>query len=134
MLGHEAYILQNLLTYFAHISFPEAQKLVVLADLLKVQILKTVLHSERHVYFAINNATFEIKLTDLLFDLQEKVSHQQDVYLFDILHLNSVDAVDLRDEALRVFPEVVQVRWQSILHYFLLASVHCFDQEPLIEG
>ena len=86
------------------------------------------------MYFAINNATFEIKLTDLLFDLEEKVSHQQDVYLFDILHLNSVDAVDLRDEALRVFPEVVQVGWQSIFHYFLLTSVHGLDQEPLIEG
>ena len=86
------------------------------------------------MYFAINNAAFEIELTDLLFDLEEKVAHQQDVYLFNILHLNSVDAVDLRDEALRVFPEVVKVRWQSILHYFLLTSVHCFDQEPLIEG
>ena len=109
MCSHKAYILQDLLTNITHVFLPEAQKLVIFADFLQVQILQTVLHSERHVDFAINNATFEIKLTDLLFDFQEEVAHEQDVNLFNVFHLHCVDTVDFSYEALGVFSKVIQV-------------------------
>ena len=107
MLGHESNILQDLLTNIAHIVATEAQEFIILRDCLQIDILKTVFHCEWLVNLAIDYAAFEIKLTELLLDLEEEVAHEQDVHFLNVLHLDGVDTVDLGDETLRVALQVI---------------------------
>ena len=74
MLSHEADILQDLLANGAHVPLAESQELVFLTNCLQIDIFETIFHSEGHMNFAINNATFEIKFAYLFFDFHEKIS------------------------------------------------------------
>ena len=65
--------------------------------------------------------------------VEEQVAHEQDVDLLDVLHLDGIDAVDLRDHALRVLLQVLKVLGQGVTEYSLLTLVHRLDQEALVK-
>ena len=107
MFSHEADILEDLLTNASHVSLAESQELVILTNCLQIDIFETVFHCEGHMDLAIDYATFQIKFAYLLFDLHEKISHEQDVDFLDIFHLDGVDTIDLSDETLWILTDMV---------------------------
>ena len=134
MLGHEGDILEYLLANRAHVIALEAQEFVILSDRLQVDILKTVFHSERLVNLTVDDATFEIKLAELFFHFEEKVTHEKNVHFLDIFHLYCINAINLGDETLWVAFKVIKISRQGFLQDSLLTCVHCLDQEAPIEG
>ena len=52
-------------------------------------------------------ASFEIKLAFLVFNFEEQVTHEQNVHFLDVFHLDCVDTIDLCDQTLRVFLQVL---------------------------
>jgi hypothetical protein len=50
----------------------------------------------------------------------------------DILHLDSIDAVDPCNHRFRVLTEKFYVLWQAVNEDRKLSIVHCFDQEALV--
>ena len=102
MSGHKLDIPINRLTNASHISSAETQEFFSFAVLHQIDILETVGHGERLVYLSVDNTAFQIKLAQLFLDILKQVSHQQDVHLSDVLHLDSIDAIDFGDQAFGV--------------------------------
>ena len=127
MLGHKSYVYQNLLADKPHVVPLEAQELIIFANILKIDILQAIFHSERLVNLTIDDASFKIKLTKLITHFQEQIVHEQYVDFLNVFHLYCVNAINFRDEALWVFPEVVEIARQGLFKNFLLAFVHSFD-------
>jgi len=142
--GHKLDIPVNRLANAPHVSSAEPQEFFCLAVLHQIDILEAVFHGERLVYFSVYNTAFQIKLAQLFFDVLKQVPHQQDVHLSDVLHLDSIDAIDFCDQAFRVFAlvtvsvlyvaftQMVKVAWQSFDKDCLLTLVHCLYQKSLV--
>ena len=127
VLGHKPDVFQDLLTDKAHVVSLEAQELIIFANILKIDVLQAVFHSEWLVNLTIYDASFEIKFTELITHFQEQIVHKQNVNFLDILHFYCVYAINLCYETLWVFPEVVEIARQGLFKNFLLAFIHSFD-------
>ena len=66
MLGHESDVYQDLLADKAHVVPLEAQKLIIFANILKIDILQAVFHCEWLVNLTIDDASFKVKFTKLI--------------------------------------------------------------------
>ena len=134
MLSHEFDIFKYACANVSHVSFLEAQKLVIFANCEQIDVFETVLGNiKRWMHFTVDDTAFEVELTQLVLHVEEQVAHEQDVDLLDVLHLDGIDAVDLRDHALRVLLQVLKVLGQGVTEYSLLTLVHRLDQEALVE-
>ena len=103
MRGHELDILQDPLTDRPHVHSLEAEEFELLTDGLQVDVFEAVLgHFKRWVDLAVDDASFEVKLAQLVLNMEEQVVHEQDMNFTNVLHLNCVDAIDLCNHARRV--------------------------------
>lgn len=144
MSSHKLEIPVNRLANTSHVSSAETQEFFNFAVLHQIDIFETVRHGERLVYLSVDNTAFQIKLAQLFLDVLKQVSHQQDVHLSDVLHLDSIDAIDFGDQAFGVlafvavrvlyvaFSQMVEVAWQSFDKDFFLTLVHCLYQKSLV--
>ena len=66
MLGHESDVYQDLLADKAHVVPLEAQKLIIFANILKIDILQAVFHCKWLVNLTIDDASFKVKFTKLI--------------------------------------------------------------------
>ena len=85
------------------------------------------------MHFAIDDATLQVEFAQFVADFEEKIVHEQQMHLADVLHFHSVDAIYFRNQALLILPEVLYVLWQRLHEHSLLVLVHRLDQKSFVE-
>lgn len=126
--SHELNVFEDPLTNYAHVSPLEAQEFQFFADRLEVDVLQAILGNfERWMHLTIDDTALQVELTQLVLHVQEEVVHEEDVNLANILHLNSIDAIDLCDHALWELLQMLEVLWKSLTQNLQLARIHRLD-------